>query len=312
VQYDWVSFMSEIGFQPPHARTALSTLEALAQSKLTVAIISCATAVILTSIKLSLGLITGSLGLLADGLQGLMDVIITLSTVIIVIVAARPACAAWTTGRERLEAIAALIEAAILSVIALGIWYMALQKFVLGHHAAQIEPWHLAIVIGAIMADGLRARYVGWVAHKTGSMALEANATHFRSDAIGSVVVLVGLVLANQGWMVADTIATTFLAAILSWTAWRVGQRAIALLLDVSDPRLSVAILSDLQRHPLVRDVPDLRLYRRLVGSDIVARVVLAPNAARDAASIAAELECLVSARDHVQTATIAITIASK
>lgn len=302
--------MSEIGLLPQHTAKALSLLETMAQSKLAVAIISCATAVVLTTIKLTLGLLTGSLGLLADGLQGLMDVIITLSTVVIVLVAARPACAAWTVGRERLEAIAALIEAAILSVIALGIWYLALQKFVLGHHAAQIEPWHLAVVIGAIAADGLRARYVGWVAQKTGSMALEANATHFRSDAIGSVVVLVGLVLANQGWLVADTIATVFLAAFLSWTAWRVGHRAGALLLDISDPRLSLAILSDLQRHPLVRDVPDLRLYRRLVGSDIVARVVLSRDAAAHATSISAELEGLVRAHDQVQTATIAITLA--
>lgn len=224
--------------------------------------------------------------------------------------AAQPANAVWTNGREKLEALAALIEAAVLTVIAVCIWYLAAQKLVFGFHAAEIETWHLAVVLVAIAADGLRAQYVGWVARRTNSLALEANAAHFRTDALGSLIVLLGLFLAHQGWPVADTIATLGLAGFLTWTAWRIGRRATMLLLDIADPAESIAALDVLETHPDARAVPVLRLHRRLRGSSLVARVVIAAERERDAAAIAAEMEARLLRIGQIDDATVAIEIA--
>lgn len=249
---------------------------------------------------------------MADGLQGLMDVINTMCTVLFVLGAAQPASAVWTNGREKLEALAALIEAAVLTVIAVCIWYLAAQKLVFGHHVAEIESWHLGVVLVAIVADGLRARYVGWVARQTDSLALEANAAHFRTDALGSLIVLLGLVLAHRGWPVADTLATLALAGFLSWTAWRIGRRAVALLLDIADPVVSNAALDALQSHPGIRAVPSLRLHRRLRGSDVVARVVIEPDRAPHAATIAATLEARLLDSEHIYVATVAVEVQTR
>ena len=248
--------------------------------KLVVAILSFLTTLALTLGKLLLGLVTGSLALLADGLQGLIDVLVTLVTVVFVLVSGRAACPAWTLGRERLEAMAALIEAALLTLIAIGIWYLALQKFVHGAHVAEIELWHLGAISVAIIVDWTRARVVAAVARRTGSLALEANAAHFRADALGSLLVLIGLGLALQGWPMADSLATLGLAAFLFWTAWRVGYRAAEMLLDIADPKQSLAALDALEGHPAVRNVPVLRLHRRARGYDVVAEVELAAGAA--------------------------------
>ncbi len=289
----------------------LAFLDGLARSKLMVAIVSLLTTVVLTAIKLGLGITTGSLALTADGLQGLMDVIITLSTMLFVLGAAQPACATWTNGREKLEALAALIEAAVLVVIAVCIWYLAAQKMVHGHHVAEIERWHLIVVIGAIVADGLRAQYVGWVARRTASLALEANAVHFRTDALGSLMVLGGLFLAHQGWPVADTLATIALAGFLSWTAWRIGRRAGKLLLDMADPAESLAALEVLESHPDVAGVPLLRLHQRLYGTDIIARIALRAGREAEAAAIAAALETRLMERDGILSATLAVATAA-
>ena len=302
--------MSETGFIPRLTRPRLDVLHGLARSKLLVAVVSLITTVVLTAVKLGLGLATGSLALTADGLQGLVDVIITLCTVVFVLAAAQPACAVWTNGREKLEALAALIEAAVLVVIAICIWYLAAQKLLHGHHVAQIEGWHLVVVLAAVAVDGLRARYVGWVARVTKSLALEANAVHFRTDALGSLIVLGGLVLAHRGWPVADTLATLALAGFLSWTAWRIGRRAAMLLLDVADPAESLAALQVLEGHPDVTTVNTLRLHRRLQGCDVVARVTVAPARRPDAAEIAATLEGLLLRDDRVLGATVAVEIA--
>jgi len=257
--------------------------------KLVVAILSVLTTLALTAGKLVLGLITGSLALLADGLQGLIDVLVTLVTVGFVLISGKGACPSWTLGRERAEAMAALIEAALLTVIAVCIWYLALQKFVFGAHVAEIELWHLGAIAVAIVVDWTRARVVAGVARRTGSMALEANAAHFRADALGSVLVLVGLGLAHLGWPMADSLATLGLALFLFWTAWRVGHRAAVMLLDIADPRQSLAALDALNRHPAVQAVPVLRLHRRPRGYDVVAEVLVKPGF--DTASLRATLE---------------------
>lgn len=259
--------------------------------KVTVALFSLVTTVVLTAAKLALGVLTGSLALMADGLQGLMDVIVTAGTVLFVLLAARGACARWTTGRERLEAMAALIEAALLTVIAVCIWYLSLQKFLFAHHVAEIEAWHLTVVVIAIGADYVRAVIVGRVARATGSLALEANAAHFRTDSLGSLVVLGGIWLAHLGWPMGDSLATLGLAAILSWTAWRIGYRAARMLLDIADPADSLAALEALRDHPEVVDVPVLRLHRRAFGYAVVAEVALLPETLPRFAELRAELE---------------------
>lgn len=241
--------------------------------------VSVAVTLLLTVGKLVFGLLTGSLALLADGLQGLIDVIVTLATLMFILAAARAACPAWTLGRTRLEAMAALVEAALLAIIAVCIWYLALQKFIFDHHMAEVEVWHIVGIGAAVLIDGVRANLLHRVAKRTGSLALEANAEHFRADSLGSLFVLVGMGLAHLGWPMGDSLATLALAGLLGLTAWRVGCRAGRLLLDVADPAESLAALAALQDHPQVQDVPVLRMHRRPKGYDVVAEVRVAPQA---------------------------------
>lgn len=289
--------MTDIRSDPIARVTGRFTDQTGAGAKLAVALFSLLVTVVLTATKLVLGLLTGSLGLMADGLQGLMDFIVTAVTVLFVILAARGACATWTIGREKLEALAALIEAALLSVIAVCIWYLAAQKFLFSHHVAEIEAWHLSVVIIAIGADYARAHVVGRVARQTGSLALEANAAHFRTDSLGSLVILIGIWLAHLGWPVADSAATLVLAAILSWTAWRIGNRAARMLLDIADPDDSRAVLDVIASHPDVSDVEVLRLHRQTFGYAIVAEVAIRPGAIARLDEIRAHLEARIAGR---------------
>lgn len=263
------------------------------RAKVAVATFSLVTTLLLTFGKLLIGLMTGSLALIADGTQGLIDVIVTAVTIVFIISAARQACPTWTVGRQKLEVLAALIESALLAVVALCIWYLAAQKLLLGRSEVDVENWQLVLVAIAIVLDYLRAMIIGRIARQTGSIALEANALHFRTDSIGSIVVLAGLLLCQAGWAGADTLATLGLAGFLSWTAIRIGWRATALLLDVSDPRDSLAVLAALQGNGAVCEVPVLRLYRRVDGHDIVAEVAV-NREVDDHESLRATLESLV------------------
>lgn len=243
--------------------------------KLAVAAGSLVVTVVLTLGKLVVGLLSGSLALIADALQGLMDVIVTMVTLMVVAVSGRGADPAWTCGRARIEALAALIEAALLAVIAACIWYLAAQKLVHGVHDVTVEPWYLAVVLVAVAVDWARAQFLVRVARETGSLAFEANAAHFRTDALSSLFVLGGLLAAHQGWPVADTLATFVVAGFLSWTAWRLGRRGADMLLDRVDPEDSLAVLDAISAQQGVLDVPVLRLHRQPERYRVEARIMV-------------------------------------
>lgn len=243
--------------------------------KMAVAAGSLLVTVALTLGKLVVGLLSGSLALIADALQGLIDIIVTMVTLMVVAVSGRAADPVWTCGRARIEALAALIEAALLAVIAACIWYLAAQKLVHGVHDVIVEPWYLVVVLVVVAVDWARAQFLARVARETGSLALEANAAHFRTDALSSLFVLGGLLAAHQGWPVADTLATFVVAAFLSWTAWRVGRRGGDLLLDRANPADSLAVLDAITAQWGVQGVPVLRLHRQPEHYRVEARIMV-------------------------------------
>lgn len=233
---------------------------ALTLRKVSVALASLVTTVVLTLGKLVIGVVSGSLALIADGLQGLVDIVVTAVTLLVVTISGREAEPAWTCGRAKTEALAALCEAALLGIIAACIWYLALTKLLFGVSDVQVEPWYLGAVLVAVVVDYARHRIIRRAARETGSMALAANAAHFLTDSLASAAVLLGLAAAHLGFPVADTLATLVVAAFLSFTSWRVGQRAVEMLLERTDPALALRALDAMQAHPQVRAVPVLRL----------------------------------------------------
>lgn len=230
--------------------------------KLMVAIGSLITTIVLTLGKLIIGLLSGSLALVADALQGLIDIIVTGVTVIVVSLSDRGSDPAWTCGREKLEAFAALAEAVLLGIIAVFIWHLAALKLVHGTPPMQIEAWYLGAAAFAACADFIRHLIVKRAARATASMALEANAAHFLTDSLGTVLVTLGLIGAWYGLPVADTLAAIGVAGLLSYTSFTVGRRALGMLLDRIDPAVSVAVLDRLNSIPEVRNVKTLRIRR--------------------------------------------------
>ncbi len=264
--------------------------------KLVVAIGSLITTIVLTCGKMIVGLLSGSLALVADALQGLIDIIVTTVTVIVVSLSDRGSDPAWTCGREKLEAFAALAEAVLLGIIAVFIWHLAAQKLIHGTPPMEIEVWYLAVAAVAASADYIRHLIIKRAARTTGSMALEANAAHFLTDSLGTVLVTLGLLGAWYGMPVADTLAAIGVAGLLSYTAFCVGRRALGMLLDRIDPALSLEVLDSLTALPEVDAITTLRIRRmpdrHIV--DLMAKVEV--DSLRDLARLEADVEYTIRA----------------
>lgn len=182
--------------------------------------------------KIIVGVIAHSQALIADGIHSLSD----LGTDFIVLYAARhahrEADAAHPYGHRRIETVATVILGATLIAVAIGIAWDATYR--LFHPDLLLHPTMLAMVIAAISVVSKEAiyHYTMHYAKKFRSKMLRANAWHSRSDAISSVVVIIGVAGTMAGLPYLDAIAAIIVAAMVAKIGWDLAWHAAQELID--------------------------------------------------------------------------------
>ncbi|RDJ22973.1 cation transporter [Bosea caraganae] len=195
---------------------------------------------VLTSAKAVAAALSGSLALLTDALQGLIDIGSTMFTWFAVRAADKPADEEHHYGHGKVEALAALVETAILFALAGAILWEAVSRLWSGALAhVAVTPIVIGVILFSMAVDAARWWSLHKVAKRTGSEALAAEATHFSTDFVGSALVLVGLIGAWAGFERADTIAAFAIAAYMAYSAYKIGRRTLDTLLDAAPAGLS-------------------------------------------------------------------------
>jgi cation diffusion facilitator family transporter len=215
--------------------------------KQTVALSSTFASAAMTIGKFMVGLSTGSLGLISEGLHSLLDFGATLLTFFAVQVSDKPADAEHLYGHGKIESIAALAETLLLFLTSIWIVWEAAHRLLAGKIEVEATWWSVAVIVVSIVIDISRARALKRVAEKTRSQALEADALHFSSDVLSSLVVLVGLGFVALGWPQGDPIAAIGVSIFVCHAGWRLGRRTVDTLIDTA-PRGAVEHISALVR----------------------------------------------------------------
>jgi divalent metal cation (Fe/Co/Zn/Cd) transporter len=88
-------------------------------------------------------------------------------------------------------------------------------------------------ILLCIFIDIQRSRTLMKVSKETHSQALEADALHFRSDVLSSIVVLVGMLFSFFNWWhLADPVSALIVSGIIIYTTFGLSRKAIGSLLD--------------------------------------------------------------------------------
>ncbi len=197
-----------------------------------VALWSVMAAVFLTSSKLLIGIITGSLGILSEALHSALDLVAALITYISVQISDKPADEDHHYGHGKIENLSAFFETVLLLITCFWIIFEAVNRLISGKTHIEISIWSYVVVATSIIIDFTRSRALRRVAKKYNSQALEADALHFSTDIWSSTVVLIGLIFAQFGFFFADSIAALAVGVIVIYVSYRLGKRAIDVLLD--------------------------------------------------------------------------------
>jgi cation diffusion facilitator family transporter len=204
----------------------------MVKEKKRVALISVFAAIFLTGFKLVIGILTGSLGILSEALHSGLDLIAAIITYFSVRISDKPADKEHNYGHGKIENFSALIETILLLITCGWIISEATGRLISGKTHIEVNVWSYVVVISSIIIDTTRSRALYKVAKKYNSQALEADALHFSTDIWSSAVVLFGLICANFGFFFADSVAALVVALIVLFVSYKLGKRAIDVLLD--------------------------------------------------------------------------------
>ena len=202
------------------------------KKKKRVALVSVLAAILLTTFKIIVGILTGSIGILSEALHSALDMVAAAITYFAVSVSDKPADSDHNFGHGKVENLSAFIETLLLLVTCVWIIYEAIHRLVSGETMIEVTVWSYIVVITSIVVDFTRSRALKKVAIETNSQALEADALHFSTDIWSSAVVLVGLICASFGFFMADAIAALCVAVIVIYVSYKLGKRSIEVLLD--------------------------------------------------------------------------------
>ncbi len=197
-----------------------------------VAILSVLVALFLTLMKLVVGLLTQSLGIISEAAHSGLDFLAALMTYFAVRFSGMPADREHPYGHMKFENASALFETLLLLVTCFWIIYEAIERLFFKTVIVHVNIWSYAVVIVAIVLDFALSRILSRVALKTHSQALEADALHFSTDILSSLVVLAGLVFTRVGWPMADAIAALGVSFFVLVVSFRLGWRSINALVD--------------------------------------------------------------------------------
>jgi cation diffusion facilitator family transporter len=185
-------------------------------------------------VKIVIGLSAGSQALVADGVHSLSD----LATDFLVLFAAkhshREADAEHPYGHGRIETVATVILGAALMVVAVGISYDAVRRML--EPELLMHPGALALVVALVSVASKEAiyQYTARVARRLRSRMLHANAWHSRSDAISSIVVVIGIGGAMAGYPYLDAVAAVAVALMIAKIGWDLLWKSLQELIDTS------------------------------------------------------------------------------
>ena len=238
------------------------------QEKNSAALNSVGAALLLTSMKVVVGLLTGSLGILAEAAHSALDCVAAIVTCIAVRAASKPADRSHAYGHGKVGNLSALIETLLL--LATCVWIIHESYLRLTSRQVQVDAsfWAFAVMGISIAVDVSRSRMLYRVAAKHRSQALEADALHFSTDIWSSAVVIVGLLgvrlagwYPNLGYLLkADAVAALVVAAIVVVVSARLGLRTIQALLDSSPPGAADQIKTVVATIPGVFDCHAVRV----------------------------------------------------
>jgi cation diffusion facilitator family transporter len=223
---------------------------------------------LLVVVKMAAGILGHTYALIADAVESSTDIFSSLIVWAGLQVASQSPDESHPYGHGKAEAIASAVVALMLLGGAVAIAIGAVHEIVTPHRTP--APFTLIVIAVVVLIKEILFRKVSHIGVQTGSIAVQTDAWHQRSDAITSAAAFIGIAIAlwgGPGWESADDWAALFASFIIAATGLRFLRAAVDDLMDkVPEQAIVTAIEAAAHTVPGVRATEKLRV--RKLGAD--------------------------------------------
>lgn len=184
---------------------------------------------LLFALKYWVGIKTFSIAIIADSWHTLSDSLTSMVVIIGFKVSSKPADKKHPYGHGQAEIISSVIIGTLLAVVGVNFLIASIQRFINHQSASYGNLAIIVFIISVIIKEGL-AQFSLRLGKKINSRSLIADGWHHRSDALVSLMVLVGIFTGKYFWWV-DSIMGIIVSLVIFYTTYIILKGSISTLI---------------------------------------------------------------------------------
>ena len=216
----------------PHAVSEQEARSERYRETLRVTLIGSVVDLLLGVAKIFVGMLAQSQALIADGIHSLSDLVTDVFVIYAAKHAHQEADEEHPYGHGRIETVATVGLGVVLIGVGIGISIDAVNRLFHPEDLSIPGMWAMVVAIISIFSKEAIYRYSMIIARKYRSKMLEANAWHSRTDAITSIVVVIGVGGSMLGLTYLDELAAVGVAYFIARIGWDLAWQSLRELID--------------------------------------------------------------------------------
>lgn len=226
-------------------------------------------------LKVIAGVISGSISIISEAIHSFSDLLASILTMFAVSRSSEPADKEHPFGHGKYEDMSGFIEGVLIVIAAFYIIIEAVKKLLTTHHLQIDETLGIWVMAIAVVVNFLVSAYLLFVAKKTNSISIYADAQHLRTDVYSSLGVLAGLVVIKvTNLTILDPVIAICVATIILKTGFAITKETLNNLLDGSLPNEDIEKVENILRNSKkIKGFKDLKT--RKLGGDVEIEITL-------------------------------------
>ena len=229
--------------------------------KRNIALFSLLISVFLVIVKIAVAYFTNSMGVFSEALNNSLDVVTVLITYLAIRISIRPADKDHTYGHGKFENLSAFLEISIISFLCFFIIYKSITRIINRNFELKLNWYVFLILIISIILNIIRVFYIGRAARRYNSYAFKADFLNYSSDIVSSIIVIIGLLVANTGFQLADPIASIIVSVIVLGFTSRLLISTVRNLMDYIPKEITDRVMEILKNISEIKSVNKLKIH---------------------------------------------------
>jgi len=220
---------------------------------------------ILFILKYWVGIMAGSIGLIADAWHTLSDSISSIALIIGLRASKKPPDKEHPYGHGRAELVSTLLIGLVLALIGVNFFRESIDRLI-NKESVVFGLWAKVVTIISILAKEGLAQLSFFAARRNNSPSLKADGWHHRSDALSSVIILIGIFFGYKFWWL-DGVLGLIVSALILYSSYEIIKNSLADMIGKSADEKTTGEIRDLVNSVIDREVYLHHVHMHIYGN---------------------------------------------